>query len=63
MGFDVDFKRSVLSRESLEYITVTDKGIVLNLPRRKTDQEERGQQVALLAGQRLQTEQLPKKWL
>jgi integrase len=63
LGFGAALRRSELAKVRLEDIEVTDKGLVLNLPRSKTDQEGRGQQVAVLNGQRLQIKQLLSKWL
>jgi len=63
LGFGAALRRSELARVRLEDIEVTDKGLVLTLPKSKTDQEGRGQQVAVLDGRRLKIKQLLRNWL
>jgi site-specific recombinase XerD len=63
LGFGAALRRSELAKVRIEDIEVTDKGLVLTLPRSKTDQEGRGQQVAVLDGQRLKIKQLLSNWL
>jgi len=63
LGFGAALRRSELAKVRLEDITVTDKGLVLTLPRSKTDQEGRGQQIAVLDGRRLEIKRLLNNWL
>jgi len=63
LGFGAALIRSELARVRLEDIEVTDKGLVLTLSKSKTDQEGRGQQVAVLDGRRLKIKQLLSNWL
>jgi len=63
LGFGAALRRSELARVRLEDIEVTDKGLVLTLSKSKTDQEGRGQQVAVLDGRRLKIKQLLSNWL
>jgi len=63
LGFGAALRRSELAKVRLEDIEISDKGLVLTLPKSKTDQEGKGQQVAVLDGQRLKIKQLVAKWL
>lgn len=63
LGFGAALRRSELASLRVEDIQVTDKGLVVRLPKSKTDQEGRGQEVAVLDGSRLQIKRLLGDWL
>ena len=63
IGFGAALRRSELASLRVEDIQVTDKGLVIRLPKSKTDQEGKGQEVAVLDGSRLQVKQLLGNWL
>lgn len=63
LGFGAALRRSELVSLRVEDIQVTNKGLVVRLPKSKTDQEGRGQEVAVLDGSRLQVKRLLSDWL
>jgi site-specific recombinase XerD len=63
IGFGAALRRSELAGLKVEDIQVTDKGLVIRLPKSKTDQDAKGQEVAVLDGSRLQVKRLLGNWL
>ena len=63
IGFGAALRRSELAGLRLEDLEFTDRGIVINLPRSKTDQEGQGQTVGVLDGQRLKVKERLLQWL
>lgn len=63
IGFGAALRRSELSAIKVEDIEVTKEGLVLTLPKSKTDQEGKGQTVAILEGERLQVKKRLVAWL
>ncbi len=63
IGFGAALRRSELAGLRLEDLEFTDRGIVVTLPRSKTDQEGRGQTVGVLDGQRLKVKERLLQWL
>ena len=63
LGFGAALRRSELAAIEVSHITVTEKGLVVSLPRSKTDQEGQGQQVAVLDGARLPVKKVLGDWL
>ena len=63
LGFGAALRRSELAGIELKDLRFTDRGVVVTLPRSKTDQEGRGQEVAVLEGDRLQVKRLLTEWI
>ena len=63
IGFGAALGRSELAAIKVEDIEITDKGLMLHLPKSKTDQEGKGQSVAILEGDRLQVKKRLGAWL
>lgn len=63
IGFGAALRRSELSALTLENISITPKGLVLNLPRSKTDPNGKGQHVAVLDGPRIKATHWLQHWL
>lgn len=63
LGFAAALRRSELAAIELKDIQVSERGLVITLPRSKTDQEGKGQTVAVLDGSRLQVKRLLGDWL
>jgi site-specific recombinase XerD len=63
LGFAGAFRRSELVAVTVESLTFSDKGVDVFLPRSKTDQEGKGQSVAVLNGKALRPVDRLKEWL
>ena len=63
IGFAGAFRRSELISVAVADLTFSDKGVDIFLPRSKTDQEGKGQSVAILNGKALRPVDRLKEWL
>ena len=63
LGFAGAFRRSELVAISVEDLTFSDEGVDVFLPKSKTDQEAKGQSVAILNGKALKPADRLKEWL
>lgn len=62
IGFGAALRRSELAALRLEDVQQTPKGLLIAIPKSKTDPESRGQSVAVLDGPRLQIVNLYNAW-
>lgn len=63
LGFAGAFRRSELVAITVEDLTFSDKGVDVFLPKSKTDQEAKGQSVAVLNGKALKPADRLQEWL
>lgn len=63
LGFAGAFRRSELVAITVEDLTFSDEGVDVFLPKSKTDQEAKGQSVAILNGKALKPADRLKEWL
>jgi site-specific recombinase XerD len=63
LGFAAALRRSELATLDMDHLTFVDEGLRVFLPVSKTDQEGRGEEVAVLKGQRLCPIAALKAWL
>lgn len=63
LGFAGAFRRSELVAVTVEELTFSDKGVDVFLPKSKTDQEAKGQSVAVLNGKALKPADRLAEWL
>lgn len=63
LGFAGAFRRSELVAITVEDLTFSDEGVDVFLPKSKTDQEAKGQSVAVLNGKALKPADRLKEWL
>lgn len=63
LGFAGAFRRSELVAITAEDLTFSDEGVDVFLPKSKTDQEAKGQSVAILNGKALKPADRLKEWL
>ncbi|RUM18802.1 integrase [Rhizobium phaseoli] len=63
LGFAGAFRRSELVAITIEDLTFSDDGVDVFLPKSKTDQEAKGQSVAVLNGKALRPADRLKEWL
>ncbi|MBB3610963.1 site-specific integrase [Rhizobium sp. BK602] len=63
LGFAGAFRRSELVAITVEDLTFSDKGVDVFLPKSKTDQEAKGQSVAVLNGKALRPADRLQEWL
>lgn len=63
LGFAGAFRRSELVSVTVEALTFSEKGVDVFLPRSKTDQEGKGQSVAVLNGKALRPVDRLREWL
>jgi len=63
LGFAGAFRRSELVSITVEDLTFSDEGVDVFLPKSKTDQEAKGQSVAVLNGKALKPAQRLQEWL
>lgn len=63
LGFAGAFRRSELVAITVEDLTFSDEGVDVFLPKSKTDQEAKGQSVAILNGKALRPADRLKEWL
>lgn len=63
LGFAGAFRRSELVAIDREHCTETDQGVLVFVPRSKSDQEGQGREVAILRGTRLCPVQALHEWL
>jgi site-specific recombinase XerD len=63
LGFAGAFRRSELVAINVENLTFSDEGVDVFLPKSKTDQEGKGQSVAVLNGKALKPADKLKEWL
>jgi site-specific recombinase XerD len=63
IGFAGAFRRSELVSVTVSDLTFSDKGVDVFLPRSKTDQEGKGQSVAILNGKALRPVDRLEEWL
>ncbi|MCC2612644.1 site-specific integrase [Neorhizobium petrolearium] len=63
LGFAGAFRRSELVAITVEDLTFSDEGVDVFLPKSKTDQEAKGQSVAVLNGKALKPTDRLKEWL
>lgn len=63
LGFDGAFRRSELVAITVEDLTFSENGVDVFLPKSKTDQEAKGQSVAVLNGKALRPADRLKEWL
>ncbi len=63
LGFAGAFRRSELVAITVEDLTFSDKGVDVFLPKSKTDQEAKGQSVAVLNGKALKPADRLTEWL
>lgn len=63
LGFAGAFRRSELVAITVEDITFSEEGVDVFLPKSKTDQEAKGQSVAILNGKALKPADRLKEWL
>ena len=63
LGFAGAFQRSELVAVTVEDLTFSDQGVDVFLPKSKTDQEAKGQSVAVLNGKALKPADRLKEWL
>ncbi|TCN30144.1 site-specific integrase [Sinorhizobium americanum] len=63
LGFAGALRRSELVEITVEDLTFSDEGVDVFLPRSKTDQEAKGQSVAVLNGKALKPADRLKEWL
>jgi site-specific recombinase XerC len=63
LGFAGAFRRSELVAITVEDLTFSDEGVDVFLPKSKTDQEAKGQSVAVLNGKALRPADRLKEWL
>lgn len=63
IGFGGALRRSELAALQVEDIEFTDNGLLIDIQRSKTDQEQKGERIAILQGERLKVKTLLKRWL
>lgn len=63
IGFGGALRRSELADLTVKDIQITDSGLMVDIKKSKTDQEGKGQRIAILQGDNVQVKTLYRQWL